>query len=216
MGELKTHIYACNISFAPVCVLRAGAFCRFGEKFSNFFSECLAHSPRHLLRGYERGNHHPLSRLRKEVNTLNEPYRTQFEVRCAFNGFCKKALKYEASSAHRDVKRYQKHFVSFSDLSPEEESQLYTVDKPFESEKDDNSFSVGGKRITPELLAEALRTLPEVKRNAVILYYFHDMSDADIAKLYNIPRSTVQHRRTSSFSSLKKFLEERADDETEW
>ena len=43
-----------------------------------------------------------------------------------------------------------------------------------------------------------------------------DMSDADIAKLYNIPRSTVQHRRTSSFSSLKKFLEERADDETEW
>ena len=136
---------------------------------------------------------------------MNEPYRTQFEVRCAFNGFCKKALKYEASSAHRDVKRYQKHFVSFSDLSPEEESQLYTVDKPFESEKDDNSFSVGGKRITPELLAEA-----------VILYYFHDMSDADIAKLYNIPRSTVQHRRTSSFSSLKKFLEERADDETEW
>ena len=105
---------------------------------------------------------------------MNEPYRTQFEVRCAFNGFCKKALKYEASSAHRDVKRYQKHFVSFSDLSP------------------------------------------EVKRNAVILYYFHDMSDADIAKLYNIPRSTVQHRRTSSFSSLKKFLEERADDETEW
>ena len=87
---------------------------------------------------------------------MNEPYRTQFEVRCAFNGFCKKALKYEASSAHRDVKRYQKHFVSFSDLSPEEESQLYTVDKPFESEKDDNSFSVGGKRITPELLADAL------------------------------------------------------------
>lgn len=97
---------------------------------------------------------------------MNEPYRTQFEVRCAFNGFCKKALKYEASSAHRDVKRYQKHFVSFSDLSPEEESQLYTVDKPFESEKDDNSFSVGGKRITPELLAEALRTLPEVKRKS--------------------------------------------------
>ncbi len=102
------------------------------------------------------------------------------------------------------MKRYQKHFVSFSDLSPEEESQLYTVDKPFESEKDDNSFSVGGNRITPELLVSL--HIAERKRNAVILYYFHDMSDADIAKLYNIPRSTVQHRRTSSFSSLKKFL----------
>lgn len=76
---------------------------------------------------------------------------------------------------------------------------------------------MGGKRITPELLAEALRTLPEEKRNAVMLYYFHDMSDADIAKLYNIPRSTVQYRRTSSLETMKQFLEERADDEAdEW
>lgn len=149
---------------------------------------------------------------------MNEPDRTQFQVRCAFNGFCKKALKCEASNAHRDVKRYQKHFVSFSDLTPEEENQLYTVDAPTDGEDHDNSFRVGGKRITPELLAEALRTLPEEKRNAVMLYYFHDMSDADIAKLYNIPRSTVQYRRTSSLETLKQFLEERAnDDETsEW
>ena len=147
---------------------------------------------------------------------MNEPTRTQFQVRCAFNCFCKKALKCEASNAHRDVKRYQKHFVSFSDLTPE--NQLYTVDDPTDGEDHDNSFRVGGKRITPELLAEALRTLPEEKRNAVMLYYFHDMSDADIAKLYNIPRSTIQYRRTSSLETLKQFLEERAnDDETsEW
>lgn len=148
---------------------------------------------------------------------MNEPTRTQFQVRCAFNGFCKKALKCEASNAHRDVKCYQKHFVSFSDLSPEEENQLYSVDDQSNGEDHDNSFRVGGKRITPELLAEALRTLPEEKRNAVMLYYFHDMSDADIAKLYNIPRSTVQYRRTSSLETIKQFLEERADDETdEW
>ena len=51
-----------------------------------------------------------------------------------------------------------------------------------------------------------------------MLYYFHDMCDADIAKLYNILRSTVQYRRTSSLEPLKQFLEERAnDDETdEW
>jgi len=199
--------------------LRTGAFClsqNFFKKITVFiwqFSKCGGV-------GNERGNqpNHPLSRLRKEVNTLNEPTRTQFQVRCAFNGFCKKALKCEASNAHRDVKRYQKHFVSFSDLSPEEENQLYSVDDQTKGEDHDNSFCVGGKRITPELLAEALRTLPEEKRNAVMLYYFHDMSDADIAKLYNIPRSTVQYRRTSSLETLKQFLEERAsDDETsEW
>ena len=146
---------------------------------------------------------------------MSDSTRTPFQIQCAFNGFCKKALKCEASNAHRDVKRYQKHFVSFSDLTPEEENQLYTVDAPTDGEDHDNSFRVGGKRITPELLAEALRTLPEEKRNAVMLYYFHDMSDANIAKLYNIPRSTVQYRRTSSLETLKQFLEERAnDDET--
>ena len=30
---------------------------------------------------------------------------------------------------------------------------------------------------------------------AVLLYYFFDMNDAEIAKLQNIPRSTVQYRR---------------------
>ena len=65
--ELTIQYISFAISYAFARVLRAGAFCRFGEKFSNFFSECLAHSPRHLLKGYERGKHHPLSQLRKEV-----------------------------------------------------------------------------------------------------------------------------------------------------
>ena len=92
---------------------------------------------------------------------MNEPTRTQFQVRCAFNGFCKKALKCEASNAHRDVKRYQKHFVSFSDLSPEEENQLYTVDAPTDGEDHDNSFRVGGKRITPRTVS---RSSPYIAR----------------------------------------------------
>jgi len=54
--------------------------------------------------------------------------------------------------------------------------------------------------------------LPEEKRRAVLLYYFFDMSDAEIAELYQIPRSTVQYRRTSSFELLKRYLEEHAYD----
>ena len=34
---------------------------------------------------------------------MNEPNRTEWEIRCAFNSFCKKAIKCEASNAHRDV-----------------------------------------------------------------------------------------------------------------
>ena len=146
---------------------------------------------------------------------MNEPNRTEWEIRCAFNGFCKKAIKCEASNAHRDVRRHQLREVTLSSLSPQEESQLYTVDRYFVKEYTDNSICVAGKRITPKLLAEALRTLPKEKRNAVLLYYFEGMTDNDIAKLLNISRSTVQYRRTSSFELLKRYLEERAYDDEE-
>lgn len=71
---------------------------------------------------------------------------------------------------------------------------------------------MAGKWITAKLLAEALRALPEEKRQAVLLYYFFDMTDVEIAELMKVPRSTVQYRRTSSFELLKRYLEERADE----
>ena len=45
-----------------------------------------------------------------------------------------------------------------------------------------------------------------------LLYYFFEMNDAEIAKLRDVPRSTIQYRRTSSFELLKRYLEERAYD----
>lgn len=133
---------------------------------------------------------------------MNEPTRTQWQIRCAFNGFCKQALKNEAINAHKRTKWQQLREVTFSDLTPQEENQLYTYDSYFADDEAEQSFNVAGKKITAKLLAEALRSLPEDKRNAVLLYYFFEMSDAEIAKLHAIPRITVQYRRTSSFELL--------------
>lgn len=79
-----------------------------------------------------------------------------------------------------------------------------------------NPFFVAGKSFTAKQLADALHTLPEEKRKAVLLYYFFDMTDAQIAQHLNIPRSTVQFRQTSSYVLLKKYLEGRAYDESKW
>lgn len=109
---------------------------------------------------------------------MNEPIRTQWEIRCAFNAYCKRALMNENLVAYRDMKRRQLREVGFSDLTQQEEDQLCTYDTYFANDE------------------------------AVLLYYFFDMNDAEIAKLQNIPRSTVQYRRTSSFDLLKRYLEE--------
>jgi len=145
--------------------------------------------------------------------TLN---RLEWQKRCAFNGYCKRALRNAASNARRDTGRRQIKEVSFSDLTPEETEQLYTYDNYFVEEATEPGYCVGGKKITAKLIADALHTLPNEKRKAVLLYYFFGMTDVEIGELLDIPRSTVQYRRTSSFELLKNFLEEHADEYDEW
>lgn len=134
--------------------------------------------------------------------------RTQWQVRCAFNGFCKRTLKNEAINAHRDMKRHQLHEVTFSDLSLQEESRLCSYDQYFADDEEQQSFFIAGKEVTVKMLLKAMESLSEERCKVVTLYYFMDMNDTEIAKLCNIPRSTVQYRRTSSFELLKHYLEE--------
>ena len=122
----------------------------------------------------------------------------------------------EACNAHEEIRRRRAKEVSFSDLALHEERQLYTLDKYFQDEEAEPSYQQAGKKITPKLLLEAIRTLPEEKRKAIMLYYFEGMTDVEIGKLFNTSRSTIQYRRTSSFEILKKYLEEHADEWDEW
>ena len=143
---------------------------------------------------------------------MNEPERTEWQIRCTFNGFCKRTLKNESINAHKELKKRQAHEINFSDLTPKEENQLYACEDFFAEDKEEQTFFAGGKELSAKLIADAIHNLPEEKRRAVLLYYFFDMSDAEIAALYQIPRSTVQYRRTSSFELLKRYLEEHAYD----
>ncbi len=142
---------------------------------------------------------------------MDYPARFEWQTRCEFNAYCKRTLRNELIDACRERKRRQLHEVIFSDLTPQEERQLYTVDKYFQ-DCNEEAFCAGGLKITAKLLAEALHTLPDEKRQAVLLYYFFNMTDVEIAEAMKIPRSTVQYRRTSSFELLKRYLEERADE----
>jgi RNA polymerase sigma factor (sigma-70 family) len=133
-----------------------------------------------------------------------EPTRTQWQVRCTFNAFCKRVLKNEAINIYKERRQQQSKEMTFLDLTPQEESQLYTLDKHYEGEEI-QSFQVAGTKITLKSLAEAMRTLPKEKHITVLLYYFLNKSDVEIGQLLDIPRSTVQYRRTSSFEQLKRF-----------
>ena len=96
-------------------------------------------------------------------------------------------------------------------MSEQDFAKLSVTDEYF---KDAFSFSVMGHDITvsDELIAEALNALPADRRDIILLAYFLNMSDREIAERLNIVRRTVAYRRASSLQELKKFMEGNADE----
>ena len=183
----------------------------FAQKLFEKVSENLRRFFKRQYYPTKRGKHHQLSFEKGGENV--EPDRREFQKQCAFQKFCNTVLHNEACDAHKELHRHKAREITFSDLTLEEARQLHTFDEYFKGE---TAFERAGKKITPKLLLEAIRTLPEEKRKAVLLYYFEGLNDTEIGELFNTSRSTIQYRRTSSFELLRKYLEENADEWDEW
>ncbi len=80
---------------------------------------------------------------------------------------------------------------------------------------DSHHFIVMGYDVAvkDDLISAALASLPEQKRDIILLAYFLDMTDQEIGETLNMVRRTVQYQRTSSLKQLKIILVGKADDE---
>jgi RNA polymerase sigma factor (sigma-70 family) len=127
-------------------------------------------------------------------------------TRQTFDSFCKKVLKYAARDYHRALARRAERETPFSELSAHELASLAATDEYF---KDEYVFSVLGESVgvSDGELAEALNGLPQDRRDIVLLSYFFDMTDKEIAERLKLARRTVAYRRTSSLRLLKNLLE---------
>ena len=129
----------------------------------------------------------------------------------AFDGFCKKVLRNEIRNYYGEVKRLRNKEVSFTELTEQELEQLSTTDKYFAFEQ---TFNVLGNDVivNDESIAEALKSLPERKRDIILLSYFLDLTDGEIGQKLNLIRATVQYQRKSTLRQLKKIMEGQADE----
>jgi RNA polymerase sigma factor (sigma-70 family) len=134
------------------------------------------------------------------------PRNHEQDIEHIFDRFCKKILKEKNIDLQREDKRRGEREVTFSSLSARELAELAVADKYF---IDEYIFDVLGESVgvTDSDLAEALTALPADRREIVLLSYFFDMTDAEIAERLNMARRTVAYRRTSTLKELKKFME---------
>ena len=133
-------------------------------------------------------------------------FEKQSRIRKQFDSFCKTLLKNEMIDYERARSYRLKHEVSFSELTQEELSRLNIVDD-YIAESEVFRVLDYDIEVKDELIGEALKYLPEKKRNVILLSFFLDMTDTEIAKNMHLVRSTIHHHRVSSLKALKKIME---------
>ena len=107
-----------------------------------------------------------------------------------------------AAPPHRNI-----HEIPFCEL-PEIIVEKFTVWDDYET--DYTIFNVCGNdiRVYDDELAEALKKLSDRNRENLLMYYFLEMNNEEIARVQNISRSGVFQNRYNSLELMKKILKE--------
>lgn len=128
-----------------------------------------------------------------------------------FDSICRKVLRDESRNYKKQMARRAEREINLSALSETELAQLYETD---EYPSDSVIFDVLEYRVAvkDDRLAEALTALPGKKRDVVLLSYFLELSDTEIAQIFRVVSSTIHRRRTSSLKELKWRMEVTEDE----
>ena len=177
------------------------------KKFLNFFGFNLANHTCRSLYGAERGitTFHVVT---ERGVRLMKPSDFQKTVQCRFESCLKKVVRHVVKDYQKKLKRRQKEETLFCEL-PEIVVESLAVWDDYDT--DYTIFNVCGSdiRICDDELAEALKHLSERNRENLLMYYFLEMSDTEIAKRQNISRSGVFQNRHNSLELMKKILKEK-------
>lgn len=130
--------------------------------------------------------------------------------RHSFDAYCKKLLRNAAANAHKSRKRRAARIIPFSGLSEREKGQLAYYD---DYGLDKRVYLIHGREveIRDEGLHRALEQLTPSQRDILFLSCCFELTDAEIAGLLSLPRSTVQYRRTAAINYIRKIMEEQND-----
>ncbi len=126
-------------------------------------------------------------------------------IRRKFCKYCIKVMEGEALYYLRQLEKQKEREVCFSDLTPEQENQLSTYDDLLET----NYFQVMDMDVPvrDEDISSALEKLPGRKRMIILMAFFLDMTEQEIADYYHLVQSTVHYHKAESLRMLKDILE---------
>ena len=137
-----------------------------------------------------------------------KPSDFQKTVQCRFESCLKKVVRHVVKDYQKKLKRRQKEETLFCEL-PEIVVENLAVWDDYDT--DYTIFNVCGNdiRVYDDELAEALKQLSERNRETLLMYYFLEMTESEIANLQKITQSGVFRNRHHALETMKKILKEK-------
>lgn len=111
----------------------------------------------------------------------------------------------EALNYFDELERQRTREVTFSELLQKDMDSLYYCDDYNMAEY----FTVMGRQIPvrDEWISKALKKLPSKKREIILMLYFLDMTEKEIAACLKLVQSTVHYHKDDSLKLLRKLME---------
>ncbi len=139
----------------------------------------------------------------------------EYRERRRFHAFCKAVLHNEACNYYRDRTRKIQHEISFEYLQENTPFASYSTDEYFIVQDNPSEFSVNGQTVIVDSkkLAKALMCLSERRREIILMRYYLQLRDKQIAALLEKPRTTVNYQKNAALKQLRKEMEKMKDEE---
>lgn len=130
-------------------------------------------------------------------------------IRLQFNAMMMRTIKGTLKQKKKQIARRSTREIPFSEIDT---IPLYTQGTADTYSCDMELFHTLHfvVHVNDEKISIALKELSERQRAFILLYYFRNMSDREIAELYHISRSAVGYTRNRGLQKLKKMMKERS------
>ena len=122
-----------------------------------------------------------------------------------FCTYCIKVLHGETLNYFDELNRQREREVIFSELLQKDLDTLYCCDDYDMADY----FTVMGRQVPvrDEWISMALKKLPVKKREIILMLYFLDMTEKEIADCLKLVQSTIHYHKDDSLRLLRKLME---------
>ena len=135
----------------------------------------------------------------------------ELEIMLQFYHICKKVIHDTRVDCLRKLAKEEPYVIVSSELV-ENELDRQSFMEDYRTDVDVFHVLDMDIEIKNELLFQALERLSEQQRDVILLFYYMNMSDEEIAKQLHKVRSTICYHRNSSLQKLREIMEELLDE----